>query len=116
MENFFVDDNFYTELSELIDYKCWDKELVENLPDNYTLEVVTSSLEPIIILDAERITEILGEERFSENGSENEISKIIKILNENIEFEKINNEIPTLYYPSRKKHLFTKFELLECVE
>ena len=115
MENFFYNDNFYSELSECCDYNDWDKEEIESFPDDFKLEVECSILEPIVTIDAEWITERIDEERFSEERCNDEVSKIMKILNENIDFEKINSLIPNLYYGNKKKHYFTKDDLLEAV-
>ena len=115
MENFFYNDNFYSELSECCDYNDWDKEEIESYPDDFKLEVECSELSPIVEINAEWITEKIDEERFSEYRCDDEVSKIMKILNENIDFEKINRLIPKLYYGNRKKHYFTKADLLEAV-
>ena len=115
MENFFYNDTFYSELSEYCDYNDLDKEEIESYPDDFKLEVECSELAPIVKIDAEWITERIDEERFSEERCDDEVSKIMKILNENIDFEKINLLIPQLYYGNRKKHYFTKADLLEAV-
>jgi hypothetical protein len=115
MENFFYNDIFYSELSECCDYNNWDKEEIESYPDDFKLEVECSELNSIVEIDAEWITERIDEERFSENRCDDEVSKIMKILNENMDFEKINALIPKLYYGNRKKHYFSKSDLLEAV-
>lgn len=115
MENFFYEDNFYTELCELCEYQDWDKEYIQTLPEDYTIEVMLTDAEPIFKLDAEWITERIDEERFSENNCDDEYSRITKILNENIDFEKINALIPQLYYGNRAIYHFTKQDLLDAV-
>lgn len=115
MENFFYNDNFYYELSDCINYNDWDKEEIESYPDDFKLEVICSELQYIVQIDAEWITERICDHRFSEQNSDKEVTSIMNILNDNIDFEKINSLIPKLYYPSRKKHYFTKTDLLEAL-
>lgn len=115
MEYFIYNYHFYSELSECCDYNDWDRGEIESFPDDFKLEVELSELAPIVQIDAEWITERISEDRFSEDRCDDEVSKIMKILNENIDFEKINALIPKLYYGNRKKHYFTKADLLEAV-
>ena len=116
MENFFVDDIFYTDLSELCEYQCWEKSEIELYSDDYRLEVRPAVLEPIVKFNALDITERIEDDRFSENGIDNEIKKIAKILDDNIDFDRINSQIPKLYYSTYKKHHFTKQDLLEVFD
>lgn len=115
MENFFFNDNFYSDLTECCDYNGWDEEEIKSYPEDYKLEVELSVLEPIFKLSADWIAENINEERFSDERNDEEISKIMQILNENIDFEKINLLIPKLFYPTEKKYYFTKNDLLEAV-
>jgi hypothetical protein len=115
MDNFFFNDQFYSDLTDLCEYEGWEKEDIELYDEDFKLEVYGSILEPIFQLDAEWITERIDEERFSEDGVDNEISKLTKLLESNIDFEKINSQIQKMYYSNRKKHYFTKADLLEAV-
>ena len=89
MENFFYNDTFYSDLGELMDdFDFYEEEDVLKLPDNYSLDCKSSSLEPIVNLSADWISERIDEERFTEDG--NEIEKIEKILSANIDFDKLS--------------------------
>jgi len=116
MEHLFYDGNFYSELSEYLEYHDIKREEVESYPDDYKLEMNGSKLEPIVQFDAEWISERICEERFSENNCDSETSKIMKALNDCIDFDKLNSQIPKLYYENRRdKCVFTKADLLELL-
>ncbi len=117
MENFFVDDYFYREIEDLVEELFYgDEEEIEELPDDYELEAVESILEPIVQLNGEWITEKIDSDRFSEDWADDEVSKIMKILNANIDWDKINKEIPSLYYETRNKFFITKTDLLDAIK
>lgn len=111
MENIFYQDEYYSELSDLMDALDLDEDNVHDLPDDYVLNCKECDLEPIIELSANWICEHISEERFSEEGIE--ADKLYKILAENIDYEKVNALIPKLYYESRKKFTITKNDLIE---
>lgn len=113
MENFFYGDTFFSDLTECCEYNEWTLEEIEEYPDDFKLEVECSVLEPIFRLSVDWIIDRINDERFSEDGDE--VSKIVKILEDNINFDKINEQIPQFYYGSRKKHYFSKSDLLEAV-
>ncbi len=113
-ENFFYNDKFYSDLTECCDYNDWDEEYIASLPDDYKLEVTCADLQPIVNLDANWISERIDDERFSEDNCDKETEKIMKVLNENIDFEKINSLMPKLYYSTRTKVYFTKQDLLKA--
>ena len=115
MENFFFNDIFFSDIYELVEYECWEISDIESEPEDYVLNVELSCLEPIITLNSTKITERIDDERFSKNGIDREIDKINKILNEHIDFDKINNKIPKLYYKTGQIHSFTKSDLLEAI-
>ena len=117
MENFFVDGEFYTDLGDFI-YKVFDgeEEQVRELEEDAVFECKGSKLEPIIDFSTQWITERIDDDRFSENNVDSEIDEIEKVLNGNIDFEKINALIPKLYFVDRRnKFKITKKDLLEWV-
>lgn len=117
IENFFEDGNFYTDLEDFI-YRVFDgeKEQIEELEDDKLFLCKGSRLEPILSLSAEWIAERIDDERFSENNSDREIEEISKILESNIDYEKINSLMPKLYYENYKdKFTITKQDLLDAV-
>ena len=111
MENFFYFQNFYSDLSDLCNFMEWDKEELESFEDDFKIEINTSRLEPIIDLSASWIIEHIDDERFTEEG--NEVGKLVVVLNENIDFEKVNSLMPKIYYETRNKITVTKDELLK---
>lgn len=117
IENFFEDGEFYTDLEDFI-YKVFDgeEEQVRELEEDAVFECKGSKLEPIIDFTSQWITERIDDDRFSENNSENEYEKITKVLDENIDFKKITNLLPKLYYENYKdKFSITKQDLLDAL-
>lgn len=104
-----IDDRFFDEIQNIAEYLEYDF-LIEQ-SDDFTVEAYECDLEKIGVLDAYEMTErVFDEDRFSED--ENEKDKIYKILNDNIDFDKINALLPELWYPSNRKVILTKAELI----
>jgi hypothetical protein len=116
MENFFYNGEFFHNLTELLEYVEWDAAYIANLPDDSTLVVYESDYEPIQELSADFIAQRINEERFSEENCDKEFIEIVNILNNNIDFEKINSLMPKLHYSTIKKHTFTKSDMLDASE
>ena len=117
MENFFEDGEFYTDLEDFI-YKVFDgeEEQVRELEEDAVFECKGSKLEPIIDFSTQWITERIDDDRFSENNSDDEYEKITKVLDENIDFKKITDLLPKLYYENYKdKFTITKQDLLDAL-
>lgn len=117
MENFFEDGEFYTDLEDFI-YKVFDgeEEQVRELEEDAVFECKGSKLEPIIDFSSQWITERIDDDRFSENNSDDEFEKITKVLDENIDFKKITDLLPKLYYVNYKdKFTITKQDLLDAL-
>lgn len=110
---YYYNENFYHDLDQLIDDLDFEK--VEDLDDDFSIIYKECDEEPIIQLSAEILGELISdwqEERFSEDDSEGEHESIVKVLSENINFDKINSEMPTLLYPSRRKVQLTKKDIV----
>ena len=113
MENIFYNDHFFNDLTELLEYEEIEKQEIEEKPDDYFIEVGAGELEPILKLDVNHFSEYLydmNEERFPEDADEMLI-KIVKVLKNNIDFGKLNQLMPKLYYYSGTVKIF-KIELL----
>lgn len=111
MENFFYEDTFYSELSDLAD----DFE-IDFLPDDWQIKCFESKLEPIVVLNKAWISEIIyntEEERFPEDydSIEKRFSKALDA----IDFTKANELMPKLYYPSGKSFIITKADILAYI-
>jgi len=115
MENFFIEDEFFSTLDDLIDYIGLD---VEELDDNWTTKVKLSELEPMFqfnekfIVDAIINNTDLFEDRFPED-SDNAFKKIEEAIIGSVDLEKLNKMIPSLYYPNCDYRIITKQDLLD---
>lgn len=110
---YYYNENFYHDLEQLIDDLDFEK--VEELADDFSITYKECDEEPIVQLSADNLGELIRdwqEERFSEDDSEGEHEAIVKILSENIDFDKINSEMPTLWYPSKRKVQLTKADIV----
>ena len=125
MENFFYDTEFFSDMRELLYHLNMsdDKEVVEALPDDYAIKVELCDLEPIIKATAEDVADWVAEkayddneERFSENNSETEISKIKEAFKQCFDVEKFNSMIPKLWYPNGKEANINKQDLLNALK
>ena len=116
MENFFYNNDFYTDLEDFIEKVFDDESEIADLDNDKLYLCKGSKLEPILSLSAEWIAERIDEDRFSENNSDGEIEEISEILESNIDYEKINSLMPKLYYENYKdKFTITKQDLLDAV-
>ncbi len=116
MENFFIEDKFCYDLDCLISHLDLDEtDEIEALEEDWSIDVEQGELEPMFILTANKIAEMLfnhNEERYSEEGKEDE--KIIKALKDCVDFEKLNSLIPKMYYGGNTVKI-TKADLLEYI-
>lgn len=113
MENFFYDDEFYSDISALIDvYWSTDKEHVATLPDSYTMQCTFGELQPIFEFTPDNMAEMVNQERFSDTDSDNEFRVIRDVVCFNIDFDKVNALIPKLWYPVGSKFTISKQDLL----
>ena len=118
MENFFIKDEFFSTLDDLIDYIGLD---VEELDDNWTTKVKLSELEPMFqfnekfIVDAIINNTDLFEDRFPED-SDNIFDKIKEGIIASVDLEKLNKMIPSLYYPNCDYRIITKQDLLDFIK
>ena len=111
---YYYNENFYTAVEEIIediDIDCME--------ENDTIKVENCDLEPIITLTAELIIDSLErnlEERHSEDNANEEYNRIVAVLKQNIDFEKLNSELPKLWYPNGTFETFSKAELISFLE
>jgi len=116
MENFFYDDRFCSDLSDLMD--IFDIEEPKNLKDDWTCKVGLSQLEPIFKVDAENLLKLLcydNEERIGEDFDEKDEAKILISINKSVDFNKLKELLPQYYYPTSKFEIITKADLIEYV-
>lgn len=113
MENFFYDDKFYSELSDLIDDVTMDGDPNE-LDDDWGVTCFESKLEPLVVLSKSWLQEIIfdtEEERFPEE-HESTNKKLSKAL-DCIDFSMANELMPKLYYPTKTSFTINKKDVLE---
>ncbi len=114
MENFFYEDNFCSDIDDFAKIFDIDEDNVNELKDDWAVKIELSDLEPIFNIDAENLCQLLAdanEDRLSEDFDEEE--KILKALKETIDFEKLKEALPKLYYPNNKFEIITKADLVE---
>jgi len=114
MEHFFYDDTFCSDLEDLANVFDIDEYNVNELKDDWQVKVEMSDLEPIFYVDADSLCQLLAdanEDRLSEDFDEE--ANILKALKECIDFEKLKEALPKLYYPNNEFQTITKKDLVE---
>lgn len=121
MENFFIDENFCSDLDDLIRiYDLEDDNAIPELDEDWSVEVEESELQKIFTLKKEFVVSAIiektdtWEERFPED-SDRLFEEIKKAIEQSIDIEKMNSLLPELYYPNGKKFKITKKDLLEYI-
>jgi hypothetical protein len=118
MENFFYDDRFCSDISDLMDIFDIDEENLSELEDNWMATCEETTFEKMFVLKKEFVLNAIlnqtdtWEDRFPEE-SDDLFKKIEKAIGESIDIEKLNDGIPSLYYPNGKKFIVTKKDLID---
>lgn len=113
MENFIYNDNFYSDLGELIDYLELEPEAMQ---EDWVIECEKTTLEKIFVMDKKWITDTITsntdrwEDRFPEESDE-VFKRIEKAINDAIDIDKLNIALPSLYYPNGAKFHITKEDI-----
>ena len=113
MENFFLDERFCSDLEDLANVLEIDEDNVNDLEDDWNIKIELTDLEPIFDIDAEKLCQILAdsnEDRLSEDFTEEKT--ILQALKESIDFAKLTEMLPKLYYMNGKFQTITKSDLL----
>ena len=114
MEHFFDDDNFLLDIGDLAERYDIDEDNVNELKDDWQVKVELSDLEPIFEVTAESLCQMLAdcnEDRLSEYFDEEQ--KVMRALKESIDFDKLKELLPKLYYPNGKFETITKSDMVE---
>jgi hypothetical protein len=114
MEHFFYEDSFCSDIEDLARLFDIDEDNVNELKDDWQVKVELSDLEAIFEIDANSLCQLLAdanEDRLSEDFDEE--AKVLKALKESIDFEKLKEKLPKLYYPNNKFEILTKVDLLD---
>ena len=112
IENFFYNDKFYDDIEAFMIDLDIDEETIESMSDFYICR--RGKLEPLFVLNADWIIDRIDEERFSEDNNENEYKKVVEALNQ-IDFTKVNEKIPKLWYESYELFEITKADLYQAL-
>ena len=116
MEHFFIDDRFYSDLDDYIN-DCFP-EGIDELPDDWSIRVQESKLEPMFQLTKPEVAHIVGQyiwdthdDRFNpdDDGTDEEITEALEVC---FDAEKFNTLVPKLYYPAGYATI-TKQDLLD---
>lgn len=116
MENFFYDDRFCSDISDIFEIFDIEEEKLNELSETWNCKVELTTLEPVFKVDAEELSELLldcNEERLSENFDDSDEKKIKKAITESCDFEKLKDLLPKYYYPNGKFVTITKKDLIE---
>lgn len=120
MEYFFYDDIFCQDLDDLIQELELNDETINDLSDDWKIVVEATTLQPIFQFKKEFIVNCIvnntdvWEDRFPVN-SDNTFKQIEKAIEQGIDLEQINEQLPRLYYPNGKKFEITKQDLLDYI-
>ena len=118
MENFFYDDRFCSDISDLMDVFDIDDENLAELEDDWSVTCEETTLEKMFVVRKEfAVNAIVNqtdtwEDRFPEE-SDDLFKQIEKAISDAIDIEKLNEGLPSLYYPNGKKFKVTKADLVE---
>lgn len=118
MEHFFLEDQFYHELGDLIDDLFPENGDIEALEADWSIRVQESKLEPMFKVDRDEINAVLmnyfldkHEDRFSQDNDDQE-NYIDSALHDCVNVDQLNRSIPELYYPTTYT-MITKQDLLD---
>ena len=125
MENFLIEETFYSELQDFIDeyfeYSENPKYQIECLKDDWEREVQLTSKEKIIEFDSNFFTDLVDNyiydtyvERFPED-CDRILEKMKKSIEQSIDIEKLNSLQPERWYPNGQSEKITKKDLLEYI-
>ena len=118
MENFFCGDRFCSDLSDLMDVFDIDDEKLNELENGWSAEIEEGSLQKIFVLKKDFIKDVIIEQterwddRFPEE-PDSVFDDIEEAINQSIDIDKLNELLPSLYYPNGKTQVVTKSDLIQ---
>jgi len=118
MEHFFLEDCFYGDLDDFINDLFPENGDIDALPDDWSIRVQESKLEPMFQLTKEEVAHVINqyigdihEDRFNPD-DESADDEITEALESCFDVEKFNSLVPKLYYPTTFTTI-TKQDLLD---
>lgn len=118
MENFFYEDKFFSDLTDLFyefDLTEEDTSDIDKLPDDWAIKCMDANLERMFEITPDWIIENMPDDRSSEEGDEIDRFHVKLHQHRNI-LDKLNELVPKLYYPSGKSFTITKQDLIDFVK
>ena len=116
MEYFFYNDDFCDDLSDLMCRLDMDEDDLEALPDDWSVNCEATTLEKSMVFKTEKTVDFFMDqvennlERLPEDYHDT-WEKIKKAATDAI--EKLNEAMPSFYYPNGQKFVVTKADLIE---
>lgn len=120
MENFFYEDLFCSDLSDLMEALNIEENNIADLDEGWAVKVMDTNLEKIFQFDMNFIVNAITnhtdkwEERFPEE-CERTNEAVETAIKAGIDIEKINSLLPSIWYPADKWFLITKEDLIEFI-
>ena len=114
-ENFLYGDQFVTDYEDLMYYLGEDD--LNELPEDYSVKIQLSKSEKIFKMEENWIVDTIiqqtdkWEDRFPED-SDSVFKQIESAIRSGVDFEKINQNLPDIYYPSGEYAVVTKQDLI----
>jgi hypothetical protein len=123
MENFFYEDNFCSDLEDLLSsvLQIDEGDIAADLPDDWEIKVDFAELQTVFKLSVDDIVENIMVENISDKYEErltvdivDEVdAAILSAIRENLDIDKINATLPRFWYPSGEIAVITKKDLLD---
>lgn len=115
MENFFIDDKFYSNLDELLE--DLEIETIEEIPYIFSEKAESASLESVSDgIDYEGLEDFIIEhycgDRMPEDSDISFENKIKKAIKESIDIEKLNRSMPKLWYANNEFFTINRNDLV----
>lgn len=114
MENFFYKDDFCSDFEDLARILGINEENVNEIYNDWQVKVGLSDLEPVFKVGADDLCQLLAdayEDRLSEDFDEE--AKVLKALKGCIDFDKLKEALPKLFYPNGRYDVIKKSDLID---
>ena len=116
MENFFHEDEFYSELEDLLIELEIDEDNVNQLEHDWQIKVELSEEQMPFEPDAEFIAEKIADHFDFRIPDEKSYEDVKKAIIESIDIEKLKEKLPKFMYPNNVFETITKADLIKHFE
>lgn len=114
MENFFYDNEYCDSIEDLIYKIVDDADEIYELDDDFEIKCYEAKAEKMEEFDEYWILERMEEDRFPED--DRLVDKLLKLFKDNINFDKINEAMPEVWYETGKSFFITKQDLIDYIK